>query len=154
MTERRITVWVQRFNDRSTLMLQWLDPETGRRKSKSAGTAKEGEAEQARSDLEYELNHGRYQEASRMTWEHFREKFETEYAAALRRRKSVRTAATGSGAVRRAAHRGYASSEGPAVTRRVDPVLTRLLHGPYVPAALRRGDYAVCLYRDCEVIIT
>ena len=39
MPEKRVTVWVQRFPDRSYLMLQWLDPDTGRRKSKSAGTA-------------------------------------------------------------------------------------------------------------------
>jgi integrase len=84
MAERRVTVWVQRFPDRINLMLQWIDPDTGRRKSKSARTADESEADQARADLEYELNHGRYQEASRMTWEHFREKFEMEYAAALR----------------------------------------------------------------------
>jgi hypothetical protein len=47
-------------------MLQWIDPDTNRRKSKSAGTADEKEAEKARADLEYELNHGRYQEASRL----------------------------------------------------------------------------------------
>jgi integrase len=65
-------------------MLQWIDPDTGRRKSKSSGTGKDAEAEQARADLEYELNHGRYQEASRMTWERFRELFEEEYLAGLR----------------------------------------------------------------------
>jgi integrase len=79
MPEKRVTVWVQRFKDRAHLMLQWIDPDTGRRKSKSAGTDDEKEAEQARADLEYELNHGRYQEASRMTWERFRELFEDEY---------------------------------------------------------------------------
>jgi hypothetical protein len=40
------------------------------------------------------------------------------------------------------------------MTRRLDPNLTRLLHGPYTPPPLRRGDRAVCLYRDCEVVIT
>jgi integrase len=61
-----------------------MDPDTGRRKSRSAGTADEKEAEQARVDLEYELNHGAYQEASRMTWERFRELFEAEYVAGCR----------------------------------------------------------------------
>ncbi len=79
MSEKRIRVWTQRFKDRPQLMLQWLDPDTGRRKSKSAGTADEAEAEQARSDLEYELNHGKHQAASRMTWEAFRDLFEVEY---------------------------------------------------------------------------
>jgi integrase len=84
MGDKRVTVWVQRFADRSTLMLQWIDPETGRRKSKSAGTADEGEAEAKRVDLESDLNNGRHQEASRMTWERFRELFEVEYVAPLR----------------------------------------------------------------------
>jgi integrase len=63
---------------------QWLDPDTGRTKSQSAKTADEKEAEQARADLEYELNNGRYQEASRLTWERFRELFENEYVSAYR----------------------------------------------------------------------
>ena len=84
MPEKRVTVWVQRFKDRASLMLQWIDPDTGRRKSKSAGTDDEKAAEQARADLEYELNHGRYQEASRMTWERFRDLFEAEYIAGKR----------------------------------------------------------------------
>ena len=41
MAEKRVTVWVQRFKDREALVLQWLDPDTGKRKSKSAGTADE-----------------------------------------------------------------------------------------------------------------
>src|SRR6516164_2008425 len=84
MSEKRITVWVQRFKDRPTLMLQWTDPDTGKRKSKSAGTADEGAAEKQRADLEYELNHGLHQEASRMTWERFRKLFEVEYVASQR----------------------------------------------------------------------
>jgi integrase len=84
MTDKRITVWVQRFKDRDTLMLQWIDPDTGKRKSRSAGTADEGEAEQKRADLEYELNHGLHKEASAMSWEKFRELFEEEYVAPLR----------------------------------------------------------------------
>ena len=35
----RVHVWVQRFKDRPTLMLQWIDPETGTRKSKSGKTS-------------------------------------------------------------------------------------------------------------------
>jgi len=84
MPEKRVTVWVQRFNDRASLMLQWIDPDTGKRKSKSAKTDDPDKAETARADLEYELNHGKYQEASRMTWEKFRELFEEEFAAGKR----------------------------------------------------------------------
>ena len=84
MAEKRVTVWVQRFKDRATLQLQWIDPETGNRKTKSAETADDRKAEEARVDLESDLNNGRYQEASRMTWERFRELFEVEYAAGCR----------------------------------------------------------------------
>jgi integrase len=84
MPDKRIRVWVQRFKDRPTLMLQWIDPDTGKRKSKSAETADEAKAEDARADLEADLNNGRYQEASRMSWERFRELFEEEYVAPLR----------------------------------------------------------------------
>jgi integrase len=84
MSEKRVTVWVQHFKDRPHLVLQWTDPETGRRKSCSAKTSDPVKAEGARADLEYELTHGKYQEASRMTWEQFREKFEDEYVVAGR----------------------------------------------------------------------
>src|SRR5262245_55077795 len=30
----------------------------------------------------------------------------------------------------------------------------KLLHGPYTPPPLRRGDRATCLFRDCDVIVT
>jgi integrase len=84
MSEKRITVWVQRFKDRPALVLQWIDPDTGKRKSKSAETADPDKAEDARVDMESDLNNGRYQEASRMPWERFRELFEAEYLPGLR----------------------------------------------------------------------
>ncbi len=31
---------------------------------------------------------------------------------------------------------------------------TRLRYGPYAPPAVRKGDRAFCLYRDCDVIVT
>jgi integrase len=65
-------------------MLQWHDPETGKRKSQTAGTCNPLEAEKARADLEYELNHGLHVEPARLTWERFRELFEAEYVAGLR----------------------------------------------------------------------
>ena len=36
--------------------------------------------------------------------------------------------------------------------KRLDP--HQLLHGPYTPPTLRRGDRATCLYRDGDVVIT
>jgi integrase len=81
---KRVVVWVQHFADRDYLMLQWHDPDTNKRKSRSAQTNNPVEAEKKRADLEYELNHGLYQEPARMTWERFRELFEAEYVAGLR----------------------------------------------------------------------
>ena len=83
MQGERVKVWVQRFKDRAALMSQWTDPDTGWRRSKSAGTENEKEAEKARADLEYELNHGQHQDASRMEWDRFREMFEAEYLPGL-----------------------------------------------------------------------
>ena len=71
----RITVWVQQFNDRKNLMLQWTDPETGKRTTRSARTADPKLAEKARADLEYELNNGMYGEPSKLSWQQFREMF-------------------------------------------------------------------------------
>jgi hypothetical protein len=34
------------------------------------------------------------------------------------------------------------------------PRKVQLLHGPYIPPALRRGDRATCLFRDDDVLIT
>jgi hypothetical protein len=56
MQEKQISVWVQRFKDRSALVLQWLDPQTGKRRSKSAGTCDPEEAGWLARQLERELN--------------------------------------------------------------------------------------------------
>jgi integrase len=82
------------MGDRPHLMLQWHDPETGKRKSKSAGTCNPLDAEKARADLEYELNHGLYHDAGRMSWETFRATFEHEYVAALCKNSRRNYAAT------------------------------------------------------------
>jgi integrase len=73
------------MGDRPYLTLQWHDPVTGQRKSRSARTCNPLDAEKARADLEYELNHGLYHDAGRMSWETFREAFEREYVAPLRK---------------------------------------------------------------------
>ena len=86
MPEKRITVWVQQFKDRENLMLQWIDPFTGQRKSKSAETNLRPVAEMKRTELEYELNYGLHQQASSMSWEKFRELFEAEHVSGRRER--------------------------------------------------------------------
>jgi integrase len=84
VSEKRIVVWVQHFADRPFLMLQWHDPATGKRKSRSAETNNPLDAERRRADLEYELNNGLHREPSRMTWERFRGLFEAEYLPGAR----------------------------------------------------------------------
>jgi integrase len=81
MPENRVIVWVQNRGDRPHLSLEWHDPVTNRRKSKSAETCNPLEAEKRRADLEYELNHGLHTQASGMSWERFRELFEGEHVA-------------------------------------------------------------------------
>jgi integrase len=83
---KRVVVWVQHFADRPFLMLQWHDPVTGKRKSKSAETCNPVDAEERRRDLEYELNHGLHVEPARIAWAAFRALFEREYLSGLRPR--------------------------------------------------------------------
>jgi hypothetical protein len=85
MADKRITVYVLQQKDRPFLKLEWVEPETGRRRSKSAKTADPAEAEKARADLEYELNHGLHREPSKMPWETFRELYEEEKLAGARK---------------------------------------------------------------------
>lgn len=84
MSEKRIRVWVQRFKDRDALMLQWIDPDTNRIKSKSARTSDPEKAEAKRVDLESDLNNNRYQDVGNISWEQFRERFEEVYVAGKR----------------------------------------------------------------------
>jgi integrase len=84
VNEKRVVVWVQHFADRPYLMLQWHDPQTGKRKSKSAETCNPLDAERKRADLEDELNNGPHRDASSLSWERFRELFEAEFVAGRR----------------------------------------------------------------------
>jgi len=84
MPEKRIHVWVQLFQDRKNLVLQWIDPVTNRRRSKSARTADPKKAEAVRTDQESDLNNGRYLKGARMTWEDFRNLFEEQQLAGCR----------------------------------------------------------------------
>ena len=84
MASDRITVYILNQKDRPYFKLEWVEPDTGRRRSRSTKTADADEAEQARADLEYELNHGIYNEPSKMLWETFRELYQREKLAAAR----------------------------------------------------------------------
>ena len=77
MTDR-INVWIQKRKNTSKLQLEWLEPETGRRRSKSSGASDPKLAEKLRQDLEYELNHGLHADVGRRSWESFRQIYEQE----------------------------------------------------------------------------
>ena len=59
MAKRKIVVWIQNRAGRH-LALEWHDPITGRRKSKSTGTSDWNEAEDQRDELQYKLRNGQY----------------------------------------------------------------------------------------------
>jgi hypothetical protein len=79
-----VIVWVQHWGDRPYLSLEWHDPATGKRRSKSAETCNPLEAEKKRADLEYELHNGLHRQASGMSWERFRELSQAEHLSHVR----------------------------------------------------------------------
>lgn len=83
MSDEAIRVTVCRYPDRANLVLRFIDPVTGKQKTKSAGTADEGEAIGKAAVWQDELTTGRYQSASKMTWAAFRERHEAEAQSGL-----------------------------------------------------------------------
>lgn len=89
MSERTITVWVSRFPDRATFQLQWLDPISGRKRTKSSGVRDTGKARDRKDadakarELEQLLRRGVAALPSELSWESFRERYENEHAASL-----------------------------------------------------------------------
>jgi integrase len=77
---------VQEFRGRKYLQLQWHDPHTGKRCTRSTNTNDPREADVQRGDLQAALNEGRYGVNSNLTWDAFRDTFEAEYAAGKRER--------------------------------------------------------------------
>ena len=73
-----IVVWVVEFADRKFLQMQFVDPMTNRKKTKSTGTCDRREAERFAAKWEAELREGRYHEPLKITWQVFRERYESE----------------------------------------------------------------------------
>lgn len=79
-----IKVRVVGFSKRAFYMLQWRDPTTGRKKSKSSKVPftdlkkDRTQAERVAAQLEADLNAGRVKGPATMTWERFRERYEAE----------------------------------------------------------------------------
>jgi integrase len=83
---QRIKVHLLARGDRpgKNLRLQWLDPRTGLRVGRSAGTPDPETAERARADLEYELNAGLYAPPGKLSWAAFVEVYTGEHLAGKR----------------------------------------------------------------------
>ena len=74
-----IRVTVCKYPDRANLVLRYVDPTTGRQKTKSAGTADEATAIGAAAVWQDELKTGRYHAPIKMTWAEFRKRHQTEF---------------------------------------------------------------------------
>lgn len=59
-------------------MLRYVDPITGKQKSRSAGTSNWRDAEREAAKWERDLASGQYQKSSRLSWSEFRERYELE----------------------------------------------------------------------------
>jgi len=78
-----IKVTVCRYPDRANLVLRYIDPVTGRQKTKTAGTTDESAAIGKAAVWEEELRTGRYSAPSRMTWADFRKRVADEKLASI-----------------------------------------------------------------------
>ncbi|MEN6368059.1 MAG: tyrosine-type recombinase/integrase [Thermoguttaceae bacterium] len=88
-----IKVTVCKYPDRKHLVLRYIDPISGKQKTRSAKTASEGDAIKEAGKWEDELRTGRYQAPSRLTWAEFRKRYETEKLSGLGE-KTQQTAGT------------------------------------------------------------
>ncbi len=79
----RFSVTVIRYADRANLVLAYIDPVSGKRKTKSAGTSKEKDAWKAAAAWEEELRAGPLCPPSKVTWADFRKRYEEEHLATL-----------------------------------------------------------------------
>ncbi|MFM8497375.1 MAG: tyrosine-type recombinase/integrase [Planctomycetia bacterium] len=98
MADRTITVWVTRFPDRATFQLQWIDPVTGQRKTKSSGVRDTGKARDRKDadakarELEQLLRRGVAAIPSELSWESFRERYEKEHVPSLAKDTAAKVA--------------------------------------------------------------
>jgi integrase len=84
MSDGEIKVTVIKYPDRGNLVLCYVDPVSGKRKTRSAKTANEKAAWKAAAAWEDELRAGPLCPPSKVTWQQFRERYETEHLANLK----------------------------------------------------------------------
>lgn len=79
----RVSVYVVDYG-RKFLQLQWIDPLTGKRRTKSSGTTRRREAERAAADHEKLLNAGLHDADGSIPWREWRERIELEATGGLK----------------------------------------------------------------------
>jgi integrase len=94
MATEQIRVHVVRYANSKNLIMRYRCPLTGKQVNRSTKTTKQREAERIAAKWEAELREGRYQRGSKMSWEEFREVFETEASAGKRGTTALNSAAT------------------------------------------------------------
>lgn len=92
--DEQIRVKVVFRQSKGKYVLRWRDPETGADRERSAKTKVRKEAERLAGELRADLRDGRYVKPSKVRWEDFRLRFESEKLPSLakRTRSSYRTA--------------------------------------------------------------
>lgn len=78
-----IKVSVASYGEGRNLAMTYIDPVTGKKVARTSGTTDRREAERAAAVWEDELNTGRYQAPSKLTWADFRKRYETDKLSAL-----------------------------------------------------------------------
>ena len=78
-----IRVTVASYGGGRNLMMVYKDPTTGKKVGKTSGTIDRTTAERAAGVWQDELNTGRYQAPSRLTWAEFRRRYEEEKLTTL-----------------------------------------------------------------------
>ncbi len=79
-----VKVWLMAGNGLPSLQVQWKDPATGKRVTRSLHTTDEREGERKRQWYEDRLAQGLPVDEERLTWAAFRQRFLSEHAATLR----------------------------------------------------------------------
>lgn len=83
MAKQKITVHVVKYKTAKFLALRYVDPETGKHVRKSSRTNRQREALRAAARWEEELNSKGPDRTEELTWEDFRDRFETQVVDTL-----------------------------------------------------------------------
>jgi hypothetical protein len=75
-------VWLVKPEGRP-YQIRWLDPETGKTRSKTTKTNRRREAERQAGKLESDLAAGKLSATTKISWADFRERYESEYVSGL-----------------------------------------------------------------------